>query len=197
MKTQPDLGITNPYALDQEQFDAAVDLLKTQKGIIGEYWSDYTKYEEAATQGSTVLGTTWQVIVNALQAADPPVPVEAMQPKEGATGWSDTWMISSQGQAPELHVPVDGLHHLARGQRRGRRVLRRGAGQPKSCAHHDRPEPLRARSTPRTRPTATSVCVLDHADQGRASTAAATSACRTPSGSRPGTRSRADRTVRP
>ncbi len=28
--TQPDLGITNPYELDEEQFDAAVDLLKKQ-----------------------------------------------------------------------------------------------------------------------------------------------------------------------
>ena len=33
MKTQPDLGITNPYALDDTQFQAAVDLLKQQKGF--------------------------------------------------------------------------------------------------------------------------------------------------------------------
>ncbi|HSL64760.1 MAG TPA: extracellular solute-binding protein, partial [Gaiellaceae bacterium] len=38
MKTQPELGIENPYALDDEQFQAAIDLLKTQRGIIGEYW---------------------------------------------------------------------------------------------------------------------------------------------------------------
>ena len=30
--TQPDLGIENPYELDDEQFQAAVDLLKTQRG---------------------------------------------------------------------------------------------------------------------------------------------------------------------
>ena len=41
--TQPDLEITNPYELDQKQFDAAVALLKKQRPIIGEYWSDYTK----------------------------------------------------------------------------------------------------------------------------------------------------------
>ena len=28
------------------------------------------------------------------------VPVEAMLPKEGATGWSDTWMISSEAKHP-------------------------------------------------------------------------------------------------
>ena len=42
MKTQPDLGIKDPYALDATQLAAAVDLLKKQNAIIGEYWSDYT-----------------------------------------------------------------------------------------------------------------------------------------------------------
>ena len=35
---QPDLGIDNPYELDDEQFNAAVDLLKQQKPNVGEYW---------------------------------------------------------------------------------------------------------------------------------------------------------------
>ena len=48
--TQPDLGIDNPYELDDKQFKAAVDLLKKQRGIIGEYWSDYTKEQAAFTQ---------------------------------------------------------------------------------------------------------------------------------------------------
>ncbi len=28
------------------------------------------------------------------------MPVEAVLPKEGSTGWSDTWMISSQAKNP-------------------------------------------------------------------------------------------------
>jgi putative spermidine/putrescine transport system substrate-binding protein len=98
MKTQPDLGIKNPYALDDKQFQAAVDLLKTQRGIIGEYWSDYTKEQAAFKSGDTVLGTTWQVIANLL-AADK-VKVQTLLPKEGSTGWSDTWMISSKAKHP-------------------------------------------------------------------------------------------------
>ena len=100
MSSQPDLGITNPYALDQDQFDAAVALLEQQKPLIGEYWSDYLKYEEAVTKGSIVLGTTWQIITNTLQAAEPPVPVDAVLPKEGSTAWSDNWMISSEAKHP-------------------------------------------------------------------------------------------------
>jgi putative spermidine/putrescine transport system substrate-binding protein len=100
MATQPELGIENPYSLDQEQFDAAVALLKDQRTVIGEYWSDYLKYEDAFRNGSLVLGTTWQVIVNTLQGEDPPVPAAAVLPKEGATAWSDTWMMYSDAAHP-------------------------------------------------------------------------------------------------
>ncbi len=98
MATNPELGITNPYELDDAQFQAAVDLLKTQRGVIGEYWSDYTKEMAAFSGGNSVIGTTWQVIANLLLAED--VPVDAILPDEGATGWSDTWMISSQAAHP-------------------------------------------------------------------------------------------------
>ena len=36
---QPDLGIDNPYELDDKQFTAAVDLLKQQHPYVGDYWS--------------------------------------------------------------------------------------------------------------------------------------------------------------
>jgi putative spermidine/putrescine transport system substrate-binding protein len=98
MKTQPDLGIKNPYALDDKQFQAAIDLLKEQRKIVGEYWSDATKEINAFKSGDTVLGTSWQYQANVL-AADK-VPVETTLPKEGATGWSDTWMISSKAKHP-------------------------------------------------------------------------------------------------
>jgi putative spermidine/putrescine transport system substrate-binding protein len=96
--TQPDLGIDNVYELDDKQFTAAIDLLKKQREYIGEYWSDYTKEQAAFTQGDSVVGTTWQVIANLL-AADK-VKVDTTLPKEGSTGWSDTWMISSKAQHP-------------------------------------------------------------------------------------------------
>ncbi len=98
METQPDLGITNPYELDEDQFNAAIDLLKEQNANVGEYWSDYTKEISAFTNGDSVVGTTWQVINQLLQADDQPV--EAVLPEEGSTGWSDTWMISSEAQNP-------------------------------------------------------------------------------------------------
>jgi putative spermidine/putrescine transport system substrate-binding protein len=98
--TQPDLGIEDPYELDQEQFDAAVALLKQQRRIIGEYWSDAAKQIQSFTNKNSVVGTTWQYQANQLTGAKDPVPVKAILPKEGSTGWSDTWMISSQAKNP-------------------------------------------------------------------------------------------------
>jgi putative spermidine/putrescine transport system substrate-binding protein len=96
--TQPDLGIDNVYELDDKQFQAAVDLLKEQRKNIGEYWSDYTKEQAAFANGNSAVGTTWQVIANLLEADK--VPIGTTLPKEGSTGWSDTWMISSKAKHP-------------------------------------------------------------------------------------------------
>ena len=122
MNTQPDLGIENPYALDEDQLAAAVDLLKTQREKIGEYWSDYLKEIQAFTTGDSVVGTTWQVIANVAKGEK--VPVEAILPDEGSTGWSDTWMVAAERREPQLCLRVDGPHHQPGGERRGRGVLR-------------------------------------------------------------------------
>jgi putative spermidine/putrescine transport system substrate-binding protein len=96
MATKPDLEIKNPYALDDTQFAAVVDLLKKQKPAIGQYWTDYTKQQQAFETGNALVGTTWQVITNLLQGEDPAIPVDAIKPVEGATGWSDTWMVNAK-----------------------------------------------------------------------------------------------------
>ena len=97
--TKPDLKITNPYELDDAQFQATVDLLKQQRTLIGEYWADYTKAVQALESGDTVLGTQWQVNVNLVNAGSK-AKVDSIVPKEGSTGWSDTWMISSKAKHP-------------------------------------------------------------------------------------------------
>jgi putative spermidine/putrescine transport system substrate-binding protein len=98
MKTKPELGIKNPYALDDKQLQAAVDLLKLQKPNVSEYWSDYLKEVQSFKSGNSVIGTTWQVIVNT--AVGEKAPVKAILPTEGATGWSDTWMVAAKSKHP-------------------------------------------------------------------------------------------------
>ena len=96
--TQPDLKITDPYELTQPQFDAAVALLKTQRKQIGNYWGSYTSQISDFKNGSIVIGPTWPYQYNTLKADH--VPVASVLPSEGATGWADTWMLSSQAKNP-------------------------------------------------------------------------------------------------
>ncbi len=44
-----------------------------------------------------MIGTTWQVIKNLATNTDK---LETVIPKEGSTGWSDTWMVSSKAAHP-------------------------------------------------------------------------------------------------
>jgi putative spermidine/putrescine transport system substrate-binding protein len=100
----PSLKIDNPYELNDDQFNAAVDLLKKQKANVGEYWSDATKQISAFTNGNDQVGTTWQYQYFALKDDGQPVASspasQGFVPKEGSTGWSDTWMISSKAKHP-------------------------------------------------------------------------------------------------
>jgi putative spermidine/putrescine transport system substrate-binding protein len=96
--TQPDLGIEDPYQLTQEQFDAAVALLKGLAPNVGEWWIDYAKQIQSFANKDSVVGTTWPLQVNLLKADKQPV--EGIKPKEGTTGWSDTWMIASNAANP-------------------------------------------------------------------------------------------------
>jgi putative spermidine/putrescine transport system substrate-binding protein len=101
---QPDLGIENPYQLNDEQFEAAVGLLKEQRPNVGECWSEATKQISAFANGDATVGTTWEYQYFALQEEGKPVAAspasQGFLPKEGATGWSDTWMISSEAKHP-------------------------------------------------------------------------------------------------
>ena len=47
----------------------------------------------------TVLGTAWQINANLING-EGKVKVDSFVPTEGATGWSDTWMIATKAQHP-------------------------------------------------------------------------------------------------
>ncbi len=91
MYHKPDLGIKNPYALDADQLAAAIDLLKQQNQVIGEYWSDPVAQITSFVGGNTVVGTSWEVL-RKFAAQDN---LKTTLPKEGSTGWFDSWLVSS------------------------------------------------------------------------------------------------------
>jgi putative spermidine/putrescine transport system substrate-binding protein len=99
MATKPDLKITNPYALDESQLAAAKALLIQQKGLVSKYWGTAQEEIDGFTNGDMAIGSAWQYQANTINAAGGKQ-VEFVKPKEGATGWSDTWMISSKAKHP-------------------------------------------------------------------------------------------------
>lgn len=94
MQAQPALGIKNPYALDQTQFDAAVAVLTKQRAAVADYWPNTAAQQAGFTKGADTIGTGWQVVVNGLQGAGHK-DIATATPSGGTTGWSDTWMVSS------------------------------------------------------------------------------------------------------
>ncbi len=187
----PSLGITNPYELDSKQFNAAVHLLKQQRPYVGEYWGSAAQQIQSYASGND-LGRH--------HVAIPVLPLKSKhaagrdQPRQrrlcadrgghGVVGHVDDLLA---GQAPQLHVQVDELDHLAEGQRRGGPVLRRGAGA-ESGLPNSRLSSLRPRRsvTRRTRRSATSTtrvcrrsgsaCTTGRRRSPTAETAAATNA---------------------
>jgi putative spermidine/putrescine transport system substrate-binding protein len=110
MATKPDLGIKNPYALDDKQFAAATTLLKQQKGLVSEYWSDYLKQMAAFKSGTMTAGTTWQVVANAAKGRL----YRVVRHLDGL----------GEGQEPKLCVPLLEPHGRPGYERCGDGVLR-------------------------------------------------------------------------
>jgi putative spermidine/putrescine transport system substrate-binding protein len=97
-KKNPGLGIKDPYELNQDQFNAAVNLLKQQRPLIKKYWALASDEIDLFKSGDASVGASWPYQTNTLAAAK--VPVKDEIPKEGATGWADTWMLSSHAKHP-------------------------------------------------------------------------------------------------
>ncbi|HEU5373689.1 MAG TPA: ABC transporter substrate-binding protein [Gaiellaceae bacterium] len=93
MKTKASLGIKDPYELNSTQFNAAIALLKQQKPLIKRYWPSGGQEVNDFKNGNVWLGAAWPYQLSLLRAAK--APVKDVIPREGATGWLDTWMVSA------------------------------------------------------------------------------------------------------
>lgn len=96
--TQPELGIDDPYALTREQFDAALNLLRQQRELVGRYWHDAFIQIDDFTNEGVAASSSWPFQVNVLAAEDPAF--KSVVPKEGATGWADTTMMHVDAPHP-------------------------------------------------------------------------------------------------
>ncbi|MCI0556732.1 MAG: ABC transporter substrate-binding protein [Anaerolineae bacterium] len=95
---RPELGITDPYALNRDQFNAAIELLRQQRTLINRYWHDaFIQMDDFTNEGVAASGS-WPFQANLLKGGG--APIEKLVPIEGATGWADTTMMHVDAAHP-------------------------------------------------------------------------------------------------
>ncbi|MGF1623648.1 MAG: ABC transporter substrate-binding protein [Alphaproteobacteria bacterium] len=98
MHHQPELGITNPYELTEDQYAASLDLLRQQRELVLRYWHDAFVQIDDFTNEGVVASGSWPFQVNILRASGQPI--ASTVPVEGATGWADTLMLHANAPHP-------------------------------------------------------------------------------------------------
>jgi putative spermidine/putrescine transport system substrate-binding protein len=96
--TKPELGIQNPYQLNEAQYAAALDLLRKQHALVHRYWHDATVQMSDFKNEGVVASSSWKYQVNGLQTDKQPI--SSTVPREGVTGWADTTMLHSEAKHP-------------------------------------------------------------------------------------------------
>jgi putative spermidine/putrescine transport system substrate-binding protein len=98
MAKKPELGIKDPYELNEAQYNAALELLRKQHPLIQRYWHDANVQVQDFTNEGVVASGSWPFQVNTLVTNKQPV--ASVVPVEGATGWADTTMLHAQAKHP-------------------------------------------------------------------------------------------------
>lgn len=98
MAVKPELGIADPYELNEEQYKAALDLLRVQRKIVSRYWHDpFIQIDDFVNEG-IVASSSWPFMVNILVRQGKPI--ASTIPVEGVTGWADTTMLHVDAPHP-------------------------------------------------------------------------------------------------
>ena len=98
MAKKPELGIKDPYELNEAQYAAVLELLRQQHPLVQRYWHDANVQVQDFTSEGIVASGSWPFQVNTLVAGKQPV--ASTVPAEGATGWADTTMLASDAKHP-------------------------------------------------------------------------------------------------
>ncbi|MCC7448415.1 MAG: ABC transporter substrate-binding protein [Anaerolineae bacterium] len=98
MSKKPDLGIKDPYSLDEKQYAEVLNVLREQRKLVARYWHDATVQTDDFVNEGIVASGSWPFQVNLLQSQKKPI--ASTIPQEGATGWADTTMLGVAGKNP-------------------------------------------------------------------------------------------------
>ena len=98
MKHKPELGIKDPYELNEDQYKAALELLRGQRKLVGRYWHDAMIQIDDFKNEGVVASGSWPFQVNMMKAEK--AKIASTFPEEGTTGWADTTMLHVDSEHP-------------------------------------------------------------------------------------------------
>lgn len=98
MAHKPELGIKSPYELNEDQYKAALDLLRQQRTLVSRYWHDAMIQVDDFKNEGVIASGSWPFQVNLLQGEKKPI--ASTIPEEGVTGWADTTMLHAKAENP-------------------------------------------------------------------------------------------------
>ena len=203
---QPDLGIDNPYELDEDQFNAAVDLLKQQRAERRRVLvATAPKQISSFANGDDEVGTTWQYQYFTLKGDGQPIASSPASDGLPPGGGRDRVVghLDAQLEAAHPNCMYLWMNHITRSEGRRRQVAEWFGEAPaneKACARVQDLEPgvLRGsealRELQRGRPGVLEArLLLEHAARRLRRRPRRRRAWTTTTGSRPGPRSRGSR----
>jgi putative spermidine/putrescine transport system substrate-binding protein len=95
---KPELGIKDPYSLDEKQYAEVLNVLREQRKLVARYWHDAIVQTDDFVNEGVVASGSWPFQVNLLQSQKKPI--ASTIPQEGATGWADTTMLGASASHP-------------------------------------------------------------------------------------------------
>ena len=110
-------------------------LLKQQRPLVKKYWGLASDQIDLFRNGGSTLGASWPYQYSQLVAAK--AKVGTVIPKEGVTGWLDTWMLSSKAKHPNCAYKWMQYISTPQGAGPAGDVLRRDAGQQEGVLDHE------------------------------------------------------------
>jgi spermidine/putrescine-binding protein len=93
------LHIKNPFALTPKQLAAAAAVVDKQRPMVKTYWLNPSDAIAAFATGEASLGEVWPYQVDVLSRSGRPV--AGVTPREGVTGWMDSWMMGARADHPK------------------------------------------------------------------------------------------------
>jgi putative spermidine/putrescine transport system substrate-binding protein len=101
-RARPELGISDPYELTREQLGAATALLERQAPDVSLYWTAFVDLIDAFRSGHVIAGLGSPIALSLLTLDGGPY--AAAIPREGTTGWADTWMMTAGAPHPNCMI---------------------------------------------------------------------------------------------